>query len=262
AHLRRRGVPDRARERGRPARGADAGGRALGRRDPRVLPAQRPAHERGGLRRAPLQRGRGSGPRRRTQRAVAPLGGLRRGAEGVRREAQAGMDRALAEVAEAPGRERLRALLSPRSVAVVGASERSGWSSGAFGNFDALGFDGVLHLVNRGGGVVHGRESVTSCVEIGEPVDLAIVLVGAGGISAALADVAAAGIPYAVVLAAGFAETGEEGAVAQHELVESCGELGVTLVGPNCLGFVNVVDRAPAWAGMMPVRLIPGSVAI
>jgi acyl-CoA synthetase (NDP forming) len=41
-----------------------------------------------------------------------------------------------------------------------------------------------------------------------------------------------------------------------------CRELGVTCVGPNCLGFVNVVDRAPAWAGMMPVRLIPGAVAI
>jgi acyl-CoA synthetase (NDP forming) len=172
------------------------------------------------------------------------------------------VDRALAEATEAPVPERLRALLSPRSVAIVGASDRSGWSSGAFGNFAGLGFEGAVHLVNRGGGVVHGRQSVTSCVEIGEPVDLAIVLVGAGGIAGALTDVAAAGIPNAVVLAAGFGETGERGAVAQRELVELCGELGVTCIGPNCLGFVNVVDRAPAWAGMMPVRLIAGAVAI
>ena len=172
------------------------------------------------------------------------------------------MDRALAEGVVAPSPERLRALLSPRSVAIVGASDRLGWSSGAFGNFASLGFDGALHLVNRNGGVVHGRETVTSCVEIGEPVDLAIMLVGARSLAPALEDVAASGIPHAVVLAAGFGETGEEGVGLQQELVELCRELGVTCIGPNCLGFVNVVDRAPAWAGMMPVRLISGAVAI
>ena len=172
------------------------------------------------------------------------------------------MDRALAEGVEAPSPERLRALLSPRSVAIVGASDRLGWSSGAFGNFASLGFDGALHLVNRNGGVVHGRETVTSCVEIGGPVDLAIMLVGARSLAPALEDVAASGIPHAVVLAAGFGETGEEGVGLQQELVELCRELGVTCIGPNCLGFVNVVDRAPAWAGMMPVRLISGAVAI
>ena len=172
------------------------------------------------------------------------------------------MDRTLAEVSSAPSPERLTALLSPRSVAIVGASDRLGWSSGAFANFAGLGFDGALHLVNRNGGVVHGRETVTSCVEIGEPVDLAIMLVGARSLAPALEDVAAAGIPHAVVLAAGFGETGEHGVGLQQELVELCRELDVTCVGPNCLGFVNVVDRAPAWAGMMPVRLISGAVAI
>ena len=172
------------------------------------------------------------------------------------------MDRTLAEVSSAPSPERLRALLSPQSVAIVGASDRLGWSSGAFGNFASLGFDGALHLVNRNGGVVHGREAVTSCVEIGKPVDLAIMLVGARSLAPALEDVAAAGIPHAVVLAAGFGETGEHGAGLQQELVEVCRQLGVTCVGPNCLGFVNVVDRTPAWAGMMPVRLISGGVAI
>jgi len=168
------------------------------------------------------------------------------------------VDRALAE----PVHERLRSFLSPRSVAIVGASDRSGWSAGAFVNFEKLGFDGALHLVNRNGGVVHGREAVTSCREIGEPVDLALMLVGAKGLPDALADAAAAGIDCAVVLASGFGEVGGHGASVQSELVERCRELDIVCLGPNCLGFVNVVDRAPAWSGMMPVPLVAGQVAI
>ena len=126
------------------------------------------------------------------------------------------VDRALVE--QAPTRaSRLRALLSPRSVVLVGASDRSGWSAGSFANFDVLGFDGALHLVNRNGGEVHGRPGVTRAArEIGEPVDLALMLVGAGALPEALEDAAAAGIRSAVVLAAGFGETGADGAAAQR----------------------------------------------
>jgi acetate---CoA ligase (ADP-forming) len=173
------------------------------------------------------------------------------------------MDRALVEQAEAPSAARLRSFLSPKSVAIVGASDRSGWSAGAFVNFEKLGFDGALHLVNRNGGVVHGRQAVTSCREIGEPVDLALMLVGAKGLPDALADAAAAGIHSAVVLASGFSEVGGgHGASVQDELVDLCRELDIVCLGPNCLGFVNVVDHAPAWSGMMPVPLVEGAVAI
>jgi acetate---CoA ligase (ADP-forming) len=158
-------------------------------------------------------------------------------------------------------RPRLQALLSPKSVALVGASDRLGWSVGSFANFARLGFAGPLHLVNRNGGTVHGRAAVTSCTEIGEPVDLALVLVGAAALPEALADVAAAGVRSAVVLAAGFGETGPGGAHIQNELVARARELDLTFVGPNCLGFVNVVDRVPAWSGIMP-SVGPGGVAV
>ena len=166
------------------------------------------------------------------------------------------MDGALAETPV-----RLRELLSPRSVVLVGASDRSGWSSGSYANFESVGYDGALYLVNRNGGEVHGRTAFASCAEIGEPVDLALMLVGAAALPGALADAAAAGVRSAVVLAAGFGETGADGVRAQEELVERCRELDLLCVGPNCLGFVNVVDRTPAWSGqLMPVA--PGGVAV
>jgi acetate---CoA ligase (ADP-forming) len=166
-------------------------------------------------------------------------------------------------VAETP-REvsaRLRELLSPKSIALVGASDRSGWSGGSYANYEQLGFDNALYLVNRNGGEVHGRPAFRSCSEIGEPVDLALMLVGAAALPAALADAAAAGVRSVVVLAAGFGETGPDGVRAQEELVDRCRELDLMCLGPNCLGFVNVVDRAPAWSGqLMPV--VPGGVAV
>jgi acyl-CoA synthetase (NDP forming) len=158
-------------------------------------------------------------------------------------------------------RQDLQALLSPKSVALVGASDRLGWSAGSFANFAQIGFDGPLHLVNRNGGTVHGRAAFTSCTAIGAPVDLAVLLVGAVALPEALADVAAAGVRSAVVLAAGFGETGPDGARTQRELVARCRELDLTCVGPNCLGFVNVVDRVPAWSGIMP-PVVPGGVAV
>lgn len=150
---------------------------------------------------------------------------------------------------------------SPRSVVIVGASDRSAWSLGSFENFERLGFEGGVHLVNRNGGMVHGKQAHTSCVEIGEPIDLALLLVNASALPDALRDVAAAGIRSAVVLAAGFGETGADGHVAQERLAALARELGVTCVGPNCLGFLNLLDRVPAWSGRM-AELRAGSVAV
>ena len=152
-------------------------------------------------------------------------------------------------------------LLAPRNVVIVGASERSAWSAGSFSNFARLGFAGDLHLVNRRGGIVHGQLAFTSCTEIGEPVDLALLLVGAEAVPDALRDIAAAGIRFAVVLAAGFDEIGATGRALQQEITELSVRLGVTCVGPNCLGFINLLDQVPAWSGRMP-ELTPGGMAI
>ena len=103
------------------------------------------------------------------------------------------MDGAVAET-QRDVSARLRELLSPKSIVLVGASDNSGWSGGSFANYEQIGFAGALHLVNRNGGEVHGRHAFTSCAEIGEPVDLALMLVGAAGLPAALADAAAAGV--------------------------------------------------------------------
>src|SRR3569833_359580 len=75
--------------------------------------------------------------------------------------------------------ERLRTLLSARSVAIVGASDNSRWSFTTYGTATRYGFPGKLHLVNRSGAEAHGQPTVTSCTALADAVDVAVLLVGA-----------------------------------------------------------------------------------
>ncbi len=78
-------------------------------------------------------------------------------------------------------RSSLDGLFRARSVALVGATERSVWSQAAHANFGRLGFPGRVLVVNRKGGAVHGLPAATSCAAIGEPVDAALVMVPGAG---------------------------------------------------------------------------------
>src|SRR5690348_3014236 len=143
----------------------------------------------------------------------------------------------------------LTAMLRPRSIALVGATDRSRWSRTTFDNLVNRNYSGAVHLVSRRGGEVHGRASVTSCAAIGEPVDLGLLMVPTAAIEEAIEDLAAAGAKAAVALTSGFAETGADGAAHQQRLAALVRRHGISLLGPNCLGFVNFLDNVPVWTG-------------
>ncbi len=145
----------------------------------------------------------------------------------------------------------LTTLFRPRSVALVGASDKSVFSMIAHANLVRFGLGDRTYLVNRRGAVTHGQPSVRSCAEIGEPVDVAYLMVPRAGMLEALSDAAAAGIRNAVVLSSGYGEAGEAGRAAQAELAAHAESLGMVLLGPNHLGFANLTEG-------IPVCSIPG----
>jgi acetate---CoA ligase (ADP-forming) len=147
--------------------------------------------------------------------------------------------------------DRLTGLFRPTSVALVGASDKSTFSMIAYRNLVEFGFGDRTYLVNRRGAVTHGQPTVRSCREIGEPVDVAYLMVPQAGTLEALDDAAAAGIRNAVVLSSGYGEAGEAGRAAQAELTARAEALGMVLLGPNHLGFANL-------AAGVPVCSIPG----
>src|SRR5690242_19125524 len=141
--------------------------------------------------------------------------------------------------------DRLTSLLRPRSVALVGASDKSVFSQIAYYNLVQFGFAEHTYLVSRRGTPTHGQPTVTSCAQIGEPVDVAYLMVPQAGLLEALDDAAAAGIRNACVLSSGYAEAGEAGRAAQAELADHAAGLGMVLLGPNHLGFVNLTHGVP-----------------
>lgn len=145
------------------------------------------------------------------------------------------------------GTEAARALLDPASVAIIGASDKSRWSATAFENLTQGGFRGAVHLVNPRGAMAHGRSVARTCAELGDRVDLGLVMAPAAAVADAVADLAAAGARSAVVLSAGFSETGAAGDRLQQRLRDVASATGIRLLGPNCLGFINFSNRAYVW---------------
>jgi len=153
-------------------------------------------------------------------------------------------------------------LLTPRSIVVVGAFDRSRWSQGVVYNLRGGGFAGPVHLVNPRGGIVHGQAAATSCAGLGESADLGIVLVPGHATVAAIEDLAACGARSAVILTSGFAELGEDGKAAQDAVRAAAHAHGIRLLGPNSLGFLNFVTPALLWTTPIQRPSRPDGVAI
>jgi acyl-CoA synthetase (NDP forming) len=135
----------------------------------------------------------------------------------------------------------LRPLFEPRAVAVIGASADPTRIGGRpIQGCQLLGFSGALFPVNPMRPEVQGLRSYPSVEAIGQPIDLALIAVPAAQGVAALEDCVRAGVKAVIVLSAGFAEVGSEGAKAQALLVAVARDAGIRLVGPNCMGVLNL----------------------
>jgi acyl-CoA synthetase (NDP forming) len=107
--------------------------------------------------------------------------------------------------------QRLRGLFEPQSVALVGASDKSSWSMMVHNNLTLGEYTGRIYYINPRNPAVHGRPAVPRLADIGEPVDLAYIMVPGEAVLPVVREMAEVGIHNAIVLTAGFAEQDEEG---------------------------------------------------
>lgn len=134
----------------------------------------------------------------------------------------------------------LTALLKPRSVAIIGASNDPGRIGGRpLRYLIDLGYAGRIYPVNPGRESVQGLPSYANVSAIPGPVDLAIIAIPAEKAIASLEECAAKGVRAAVVFTAGFAEVGDTGRYLQMRLGDIARTSGMRILGPNCLGVYN-----------------------
>ena len=127
-----------------------------------------------------------------------------------------------------------------------------------FHNLLEAGFNGPVYPVNPKAEVVQSVLAYPSVLEVPGPVDLAVMVVPAPAVVQAARECAAKGVRAIVVISAGFAETGPEGAQRQRELLAVCRATGMRLIGPNCLGVVNTDPEVRLDATFGPIVPLPG----
>ena len=155
----------------------------------------------------------------------------------------------------------VRRFFAPRAVAVIGASRHRGSVGGEiFHNVLEAGFGGVVYPVNPAAEVVQSVRAYPRIEDVPGEVDLAVIAVPAEAVADAATGCVEKGVPAVIVISAGFAEVGEEGAQRQRHLVEVCRRAGIRLIGPNCLGIVNTAPEASLNATFAPAMPPPGNV--
>ena len=157
----------------------------------------------------------------------------------------------------------LNKLLKPKTVAIVGASEKAGFGGSTTRNF--LKFTknpDRLYLVNPGREVIFDRPAYKSVSDIPVDIDLVVLCTPQQTIIPLLREAALKNCGGAVVFASGYSELGGDGIRLQEELVSEADRLGIAVMGPNCAGFSNFAEGIFAFAFLVEERDRSGNIGM
>ncbi len=134
----------------------------------------------------------------------------------------------------------LDAIFTPNSVAIIGASTTKGKvGHDVFENILRAGYKGTLYPVNPKAKSILSVKCYKNILDIPDPIDLAMMIVGPKFAIQAVDDCIQKGVKGIVIISAGFKEVGGEGIEIEEKIKEKCREAGIRVVGPNCLGVIN-----------------------
>jgi acyl-CoA synthetase (NDP forming) len=155
----------------------------------------------------------------------------------------------------------LHAIMNPSSIAVVGASN----NVGKMGTIQLLniiycGFPGEIFPVHPTEKEVFGRKAYHAVADLPHAPDLALLVVPTRVVPGLLEDFGKLGTRHAIIVTAGFKETGADGARLEQEIISIADRYGIRFVGPNCMGILNT--RHPLNISVLPVRMPEGVLGI
>jgi acetyltransferase len=145
-------------------------------------------------------------------------------------------------------------IFNPQSVAIIGASDAEGSVGYAIvKNFTRLGYAGKVFFVNIRKSEIMGTKTYPTVNQIPEPVDLAIIATPAKTVPDVIEECGKAGVKGAIIVSAGFKETGPAGKALEEKILEIAKKYNIRIVGPNCIGIIRprinlnatFVDKVP-----------------
>jgi acyl-CoA synthetase (NDP forming) len=158
-----------------------------------------------------------------------------------------------------------QALFSPRSVALIGASGDETKNTSRPQRFlRRHGYAGAVYPINRGRDEIFGEKAYPDLRAVPAPVDHAFIMVPAAAVPEAIAQCCEKRVPVATIFSDGFAETGAAGRARQQELLELARAHGLRLLGPNCIGLLDMHSRLALSvnAVLEHAEIRPGATAI
>ena len=154
----------------------------------------------------------------------------------------------------------LDSIFKPKSIAIIGVSSKVGSvGHSLFNNVITSGFKGRVYPVNPKGGEILGCEVFPVIGDVPQRVDLAVVVVRASLVPLVVKECGEAGVGGLIIISAGFMEAGKDGEHMVNEILETCRNYGMRVVGPNCLGVINpTLGMNATFANKMA---LPGKIA-
>lgn len=159
-------------------------------------------------------------------------------------------------------RSRLDPIFNPKSIAVIGASRKKGKiGRELLDNLIRYEFQGKLFPINPNAEEVHSIPAYPSILDVPDEVDLAVIVVPARHVTEVMKECGKKGVRGAIVITAGFKETGEKGAELERKLHEVCKKYGIAMIGPNCMGVINTNENVRMNATFAPSQPLRGRIS-
>ena len=152
--------------------------------------------------------------------------------------------------------------LSPKSIAIVGASDKEGSVGRAITSNIIKGYTGKIFPISPTRETVFDKKAFKTVLDVPDPIDLAVVVTKNDVVPSVLEECGKKGIKGAVVITAGFKEVNEEGAKLERRLADISKQYNIRIIGPNCLGVMNLAPQTMMNSTFLKVTPKSGGIAL
>lgn len=152
-------------------------------------------------------------------------------------------------------------LTNPKSIAVIGASNKPGIGYSILKNLVDVKFNGILYAVNNKSENVLNCEGYKSIIDIKDSIDMAVISIPSASVLNVAEECGKKGVKSIICISAGFSEIGEEGKQKEDQLLEIANKYNMRMIGPNCMGIANTADDILLNATILSVSPPKGNIA-